>query len=38
MLATLQRNYNEGVYSDNPDAPAADDLAFIARARAAAGK
>jgi DNA-binding transcriptional MerR regulator len=38
MLATLQRNYNEGVYADNPDAPAADDLAFIARARAASGK
>ncbi|HKV83543.1 MAG TPA: MerR family transcriptional regulator [Ktedonobacterales bacterium] len=38
MIATLQRNYNEGVYADNPDAPTQADLAFIASARAAAGK
>ncbi|MGH2484943.1 MAG: MerR family transcriptional regulator [Ktedonobacterales bacterium] len=38
MIATLQRNYNEGVYADNPDTPTQADLAFIANARAAAGK
>lgn len=38
MIATLRRNYNEGAYADNPDAPTPEDFAFIARAREAAGK
>lgn len=38
MIATLRRNYNEGVYADNPGAPTQADLAFIASVRAAAGK
>lgn len=38
MLATLQRNYHQGVYADNPDAPTPADLAFIAAVREAAGK
>ena len=38
MIATLRRNYSEGVYADNPDTPTAEDFAFIARAREAAGK
>lgn len=35
LIATLRRNYSEGVYADNPDAPTAEDFAFIARAREA---
>lgn len=38
MLATLRRNYAQGVYADNPNTPTEADLAFIASARAAAQK